>query len=194
MAQRPRRRTPKRKQPPKPPMRAITPQEALLATKRLEHPTANLAQVGAMAGMSAAQAGKALQSPQVRTFMAPYLDAAGAGMGEAAKVVAEGLKAMETKFFAFEGKVKDKRDVVNWQARLKAAEMAIAGHGGMDQKPAAASVLGYLEDHELEAIRTGKATLADYRSQIEARMAGQVLEDRGAPAEPVLEAHATAGA
>lgn len=34
-------------------------------------------------------------------------------------------KAMETKFFAHEGLVKDERDVINWTARLKAAEIAM---------------------------------------------------------------------
>jgi hypothetical protein len=32
--------------------------------------------------------------------------------------------ALETKFFAHEGQVTDQRDVVNWAARLKAAEIA----------------------------------------------------------------------
>lgn len=33
-------------------------------------------------------------------------------------------EALETKFFAHEGQVRDQRDVVNWSARLKAAEIA----------------------------------------------------------------------
>src|SRR6267154_1847039 len=33
-------------------------------------------------------------------------------------------EALETKFFAHEGQVTDQRDVINWQARLKAAEIA----------------------------------------------------------------------
>ena len=32
--------------------------------------------------------------------------------------------AMETKFFAHEGQVTDKRELINWTARLKAAEIA----------------------------------------------------------------------
>jgi hypothetical protein len=32
--------------------------------------------------------------------------------------------AMETKFFAHEGQVTDQREVINWAARLKAAEIA----------------------------------------------------------------------
>lgn len=33
-------------------------------------------------------------------------------------------EALETKYFAYEGKVEDEREVINWQARLKAAEIA----------------------------------------------------------------------
>lgn len=33
-------------------------------------------------------------------------------------------KALETKFFAHEGQVTDEREVINWAARLKAAEIA----------------------------------------------------------------------
>ena len=45
------------------------------------------------------------------------------------KVISEGLEAMETKFFAEKGVVKDERDVISWPERRQYAELA-AEYGG----------------------------------------------------------------
>jgi len=53
-----------------------------------------------------------------------------------AKVIEEGLGALETKFFSHEGVVQDKRDVVNWSERRQYAAMAaeMGGYHVPDKK------------------------------------------------------------
>jgi hypothetical protein len=53
-----------------------------------------------------------------------------------AKAIADGLDAMETKFFAEKGVVKDQRDVISWTERRQYAELAakFAGYYAPDKR------------------------------------------------------------
>src|SRR5215472_14053003 len=53
-----------------------------------------------------------------------------------AKAIAEGLDAMETKFFAEKGVVKDRRDLISWPERRQYAELAakFAGYYAPDKR------------------------------------------------------------
>jgi len=69
---------------------------------------------------------KALQTTTVQDALKDFsdtLDVYGATKEVHALRISEGLHAMETKFFQFKGRITAVRDVVNWDTRLKTAEL-----------------------------------------------------------------------
>ncbi len=113
---------------------------------------------------SAGHVQRVLEKPQVKAFMAYYLDKAGATALEHARVIAEAHNAMEVKVFNHCGTVVESKEYVDHPTRLRAAELGMkARHVLSDptQKDALSSMLDSLDDNDLIQITLGKKKLSD---------------------------------
>lgn len=154
----------------------MTPKQRELTKQTLENPDATVAERGAASGFAtkvkrgvvvSPGAQKALASKAVRSAIELALDAAGADLASAAKVVAQAQQANETKFYAFEGRVVDKRVVVDHPTRLAAAKLnlearKVVGGGAAGQGGPTFNVFSKLTTIQIAQIADGKASLADF--------------------------------
>ena len=141
----------------------MTFKQQMAADLQLANPALNNAEIGEQIGLSESQVTKVFNQPQVKVYMASFLDKAGATLDISAKAIAEAHGAKDTKFFSFEGEVTDEREVVDHQTRLKAAEMNLKIRG--EWKEGGAIQLNQfleLSDAALAAIAAGKARPQDF--------------------------------
>ncbi len=144
-------------------LKAMEFKQQLAADLQLANPTLSHAEIGAKIGETEAQVTKIFRQPQVKVYMASFLDKAGASLEKSAKVIAEAHDAIEMKFFAFEGEVTDEREVIDWQTRLKASEMNLKIRGEW-KEGAQVQLNQFLElsDAALAAIAAGQARPQDF--------------------------------
>jgi len=170
--------------PPSPPkLNLITPHQTCVADVAMAHPEMSEGQIAKHLGGSSRDAShihRVLEKPQVRVYMAGFLDEAGATCQESARVVAEAHNANEVKVFNNKGVVvkvgKDgqtelrgggviySKPLVDHQTRLRAAELNVRVRGLMTdpQQSGIADVFERLKDNELALISIGKAKVSDF--------------------------------
>ena len=127
--------------PRRPATRKLTKKQEAIARARVKDPNASLSELGKAAGYNgitkqvvAVAAWKAINTPSVkeriRQLMERHKDTSLDGLH---KTLADGLKASEIKFFAHEGRVKDKRVTVDHGTRHRYLETALEMHGALDK-------------------------------------------------------------
>lgn len=154
----------KRDPQPDPELTPLTHKEELAAAAHLAG--APIEEVAHVANMTVAQAQYALKKPVVKAYLATYLDEAGASLKKSAKVIAEAHNATEKKFFAFEGRVRDEREVVDHKTRMDAATLNLKARGELKEGVNVNfNMYQDLSDEEVAAIAAGLATPGDFTGQ-----------------------------
>lgn len=127
---------------------------------------APIEEVARAGNVTVEEAKKIIRKPVVRALLASYLDEAGATLEKSAKVVARAMDAKEKKFFAFEGRVVDEREVEDHATQLKAAELNLRARGEL-KEGVNVNFNQYLEltDEQVALIAAGKATPGDFTNQ-----------------------------
>ena len=118
---------------------------------------------------NAAAVKAALRAPNMQGYLAKYLDDAGATLESAARVIAEAENAMATKFFAHEGQIIDREDVVDHPTRLAAAELNLKARGELRDSSVSANIFVGMSDEQVAQIAAGQidpATLIDVGPRI----------------------------
>lgn len=113
--------------------RRLTPRQRKLLRAIIEKPDATLEEIGRQAGYAGRQhVARALKSPNVQAAFRDLMDTCPQLERKAlAQKLAEGLDATMTKFFAHEGKVRDKRVCVDFLTRHKYLELALRLNGDL---------------------------------------------------------------
>ena len=102
----------------------LTPKQAKYLAGIVEGKTKKDAALAAgYAPSSALSVRQAVEKPNVRVAFAELIRAT-ISQEKIAQRINEGLDAMETKFFQYEGIVTDTRDVINWAERRQYAQLA----------------------------------------------------------------------
>jgi hypothetical protein len=140
----------------------LTPKQRAVVNAKLEAPEATQAQLAARAGCSEATVAKTLAAPAVQLFMSAHLDAAGATLKKTAQRISEALDAEKTTYFQKDGMVQDERVDIDHATRLKAAEIAMEGHGVKEQAGVQVNIYRDLTDEQLAAVACGRAKMADF--------------------------------
>ena len=96
-----------------------------------------------------------IESPSVKLAFSRLIRRA-APAHKVAQVIADGLEATETKFFQFEGRVTESRDLINWSERRAYAELA-SEYGGYTDKAKGADVNVAVGFTLINSIREPKA-------------------------------------
>lgn len=140
------------------PLPELTGVQRAVADLKLMYPAITQQELADAVGISLTGARQALHTPQARVYMANYLDKAGATVEKAARVISEAMDAMETKFFSFEGRVCDERDVVDHGTRLGAAQLNLKARGELKEgAQVQVNLYADLTDQQLAAIASGAA-------------------------------------
>ena len=140
----------------------ITETERAIATHRMTHPDATPAQIAEATGTTKSVVTRVLNTPAVRRFMSPILDEQGASLREAAKAIGDALKAEKVQRFAYKGDIVEACPEPDHDVRVKAAKVAMEGHGALEPAPAVNINMVNLTDQQLAEIAAGKKTLADF--------------------------------
>lgn len=120
------------------------------------------AEIGEAIGLSARQVKNIANQPNVKAHLASYLDRAGASLEKSAEVIADAHNATEKKFFAFEGRVVDEREVVDHDTRLAAAKLNLQARGELKEGGVQFNAYMELTDEQLAMIATGMKKLSDF--------------------------------
>lgn len=140
-------------------LKPLTDRQALISEAFLENGgkiTEQDAEAAGYASLTTAKA--ALQNPTLKAHLSNYLDDAGATLRKSAEVIAGAHDATETKFFAFEGEVRDEKTVVDHKTRLSAAKLNLEARGELNSGVNVTfNKFGDLTDEELAKIALGQA-------------------------------------
>ena len=143
----------------------ITPIQRAIADAHLADQTLPKSQIARNMGVSAAAVTKALDKPAVRMYLSQHLDAAGATLEKAARVISEAQDAHQVE------KIRDsdsgtvevvESSVPDHEVRLKGAKLALEGHGALEQPGQQVNIYQGLTDEQLAAIACGQAKVADF--------------------------------
>lgn len=123
----------------------------------------DVAKTAEVAGVTPKVVKGMLQKPQVRAYLATFLDEAGATLESAAQVIADAQQAKETRLFAFNGRVTDTVELVDHKVRMDAAKLNLQARGQLkDGVNVNVNIYAELTDEALAQIAMGVARPEDF--------------------------------